>query len=53
DAVAAVEAGTLAATVAQQPDLIGMLGVDAALASLNGMDVAENTPVQLSLVTGE
>ena len=50
DAVAAVEAGTLAATVAQQPAEIGSLGVDTAVKFLNGADVAEYTPVPLSLV---
>jgi ribose transport system substrate-binding protein len=51
DAVKAVEAGDLAATVAQQPALIGELGVMAAIDSLGGKDVAKNTPVALSLVT--
>ncbi len=51
DAVAAVEAGALAATVAQQPDQIGYLGVEAAAAYLGGMGVAEAIPVPLALVT--
>jgi ribose transport system substrate-binding protein len=50
DAVKAVEAGDLAATVAQQPALIGELGVVAAIEALGGKDVAKNTPVALSLV---
>jgi len=50
DAVAAVEAGTLAATVAQQPDQIGALGVQTAVASLNGQAVEEYIPVDLALV---
>src|SRR3972149_382760 len=36
DAVAAVEEGTLAATIAQQPSEMGRLGVEQALAYLNG-----------------
>ena len=51
DAVAAVKGGSLAATVAQQPALIGQLGVEAALAYLGGEEVAESVPVDLSLVT--
>jgi ribose transport system substrate-binding protein len=51
DAVAAVEAGTLAATVAQQPAEMGRLGVETALASLAGETVEEAVPVDLALVT--
>jgi len=51
DAVQAVEDGTLAATVAQQPDVIGRLGVETAVKYLNGEQVEANTPVPLSLVT--
>ncbi len=51
DAVAAVDGGTLAATVAQQPAEIGRLGVESALKFLNGEDVPAAIPVPLSLVT--
>lgn len=51
DAVAAVEAGEMAATVAQQPVLIGEMGVDAAVRALNGETIEENVPVDLKLVT--
>ncbi len=51
DAVAAVEAGTLAATVAQQPDLMGDLGVKTAVSYLGGQEVAASIPVDLALVT--
>lgn len=51
DAVAAVEAGDLAATVAQQPTVIGQLGVDTAIASLGGETVAEFVPVELAVVS--
>ena len=51
DAVAAVQAGTLAATVAQQPALMGQLGVETAAAYLGGQEVATYIPVALALVT--
>jgi len=51
DAVAAVKAGTLSATVAQQPALIGSLGVDTVKAVLAGKTVAKFVPVALQLVT--
>ena len=51
DAVAAVEAGTLAATVAQQPSEMGRLGVENALTSLGGESIADYIPVDLALVT--
>mgnify|MGYP001497377044 CR=1 FL=1 len=53
DAVAAVNNGTLAATVAQQPALIGQLGVEAAITYLSGGEVAASVPVALSLVTAQ
>jgi ribose transport system substrate-binding protein len=51
DAVAAVKAGTMAATVAQQPALIGSLGVNAAKDILAGKKMAKAIPVALKLVT--
>ena len=53
DAVAAVEAGDLAATIAQQPALMGELGVETAVAYLEGESVDEYIPVPLSLVTSD
>ncbi len=53
DAVAAVEAGTLAATIAQQPALMGDLGVMTAAAYLAGEEVPASIPVDLALVTAE
>jgi ribose transport system substrate-binding protein len=50
DAVAAVEAGRLAGTVAQQPTLIGSSAIEAALKILNGEEVEANIPVELELV---
>lgn len=51
DAVAAVGAGDMAATVAQQPVLIGEMGIEAAVKVLNGETIDENVPVELKLVT--
>jgi ribose transport system substrate-binding protein len=51
DAVNAVKAGQLAATVAQQPAVIGQLGVKTAVEFLNGKSVKKDIPVPLSLVS--
>jgi ribose transport system substrate-binding protein len=51
DAVAAVRAGKLAATVQQRPELIGKMGVDAAKLLIEGKPVDRNIPVPLALVT--
>jgi ribose transport system substrate-binding protein len=53
DAVAAVDAGDLAATIAQQPDVMGQLGVETAVTHLGGQSVDDYTPVSLALVVGE
>jgi ribose transport system substrate-binding protein len=50
DAVAAVMDGTLAATVAQQPAVMGQLGVEAAVAHLGGEMVEAYVPVNLAIV---
>ncbi len=50
DAVNAVKEGQLQATVAQQPAVIGELGVTSAAAYLNGKKIDKNIPVPLSLV---
>jgi len=50
DAIVAVEDGSLAATVAQQPDMIGALGVETAYRYLMGETVSANIPVDLALV---
>ncbi|NOZ71286.1 MAG: substrate-binding domain-containing protein, partial [Chloroflexi bacterium] len=51
DAVAAVKAGKLAATIAQQPAEMGKLGVYFAVKYLNGESVDKYVPVDLALVT--
>jgi ribose transport system substrate-binding protein len=53
DAVAAVNAGKLAATIAQQPSEMGRLGVEFAVKYLGGESVDEYVPVDLALVAGE
>ena len=50
DAVAAVEAGEMAATVAQKPALIGSMGVETAMKVLNGESIEASVPVELKLV---
>ncbi len=50
DAVKAVEDGKMAATVAQQPELIGQLGVENAVKVLNGETVEDFVPVELKLI---
>lgn len=53
DAVAAVKAGDMAATVQQLPKEIGASGVDAALKVIAGEKVDSYIPVELALVTKE
>jgi len=53
DAVTAVKAGKLAATIAQQPAEMGRLSVEMAAKSLRGETVDKYVPVPLSLVTPE
>ncbi len=50
DAVKAVEDGLMAATVAQQPAMIGSLGVEAAQSILDGETLDAFVPVELMLV---
>jgi len=51
DGIKAVQSGKLAATVAQQPDQIGVIGIDTAAKVLKGETVAATLPVALKLVT--
>ncbi|KSU87364.1 MULTISPECIES: ribose ABC transporter substrate-binding protein RbsB [Priestia] len=53
DALKAVESGALTATVAQQPELIGELAVNAAKDVLQGKKVEEKISAPLKLVTKE
>ena len=51
DAKAAVEEGTMAATVEQLPKMIGSLGVETAMKVIGGETVEKTIPVNLQLVT--
>ena len=51
DGIAAVKRGKLGATIAQQPDLIGALGVETADKMLKGEQVEANIPVPLKVVS--
>ena len=51
DAVVKVKEGKLAATVEQQPKLIGEQAIDAAVKYLSGEQVPASIPVELKLVT--
>lgn len=53
DALAAIEEGTLVATVAQQPYLIGQMGVEMAVQHLNGEGVEPEVLVDVELITPE
>ena len=51
DAVDAVKQGKMAATVAQQPLLIGETAVNAVHKVLSGEKIADYIPVELKLIT--
>lgn len=53
DAIKAVEQGKMAATVAQQPEIIGKMGVETADKILQGQPVEENIPVALKIIVKE
>jgi ribose transport system substrate-binding protein len=53
DALAAIKAGDMEGTIAQQPDVMGRLSVEAAVGIANGEEVEENQPVEVLLVTQE
>lgn len=50
DAVDAVNSGDLAATVAQQPELMGGMAVDNAVKVANGQTVQKQIPVELKII---
>ena len=50
DALAAVEAGTMAGTIAQQPELMGATAVETAVKLINGETVEKELPVEVTLV---
>lgn len=51
DGVEAIESGSMAATVAQQPEKIGALGVTIAVKVIHGEKVDHKVPVPLELIT--
>ena len=53
DAIQAVKDGKMAATVAQQPDLMGSTAVEAAQKLMAGESVESSIPVEVKLVTAE
>ncbi len=53
DAVNAIQEGKMNATVAQQPDKIGSLGVENAIKVIDGDSVPEKISVEVKLVTKE
>lgn len=53
DAIASIKQGRMAATIAQQPDLIGETAVINALRLMNGENVDQNIPIPVTLITAE
>lgn len=51
DAIAAIKEGTMAATVAQQPELMGQTAVETAVKLIAGETVEASIPVEVSLIT--
>jgi ribose transport system substrate-binding protein len=51
DGIAAVKNGSMYATIAQQPDLIGGLGVEVANKVMNHQPVPASIPVPLKVIT--
>ena len=51
DAIAAIKAGRMAATIAQQPDLIGKTAVENAVKLINGESIPSSIPVEVTLIT--
>ena len=53
DAIAAINEGRMAATIAQQPDLIGKTAVENAVKLIAGEAIEAVVPVEVALVTAE
>ncbi len=53
DAIEAVKAGRMGATIAQQPALIGATSVENAVKLMNGETIDKSIPVEVTLVTAE
>lgn len=53
DAVEAIKAGRMGATIAQQPALIGSTALENAAKLINNENIPQNIPVEVSLITRE
>lgn len=53
DAVEAIKAGRMGATIAQQPALIGATALENAAKLINNENIPQNIPVEVSLITRE
>ena len=53
DAIAAIQEGRMAGTIAQQPALIGSTAVDNAVKLIGGQGIAPAIPVEVTLITAE
>lgn len=53
DAIAAIKEGTMAATIAQKPELMGETAVDTAIKLIAGETVEATIPVEVTLITQE
>ncbi len=53
DAIAAIKEGRMAATIAQQPDLIGSTAIENALKLIGGEGIPASIPVEVTLITKE
>ncbi len=51
DAIAAIKEGRMAATIAQQPDLIGSTAIENALKLIGGESIPASIPVEVTLIT--
>ena len=53
DAIAAIKAGKMDATIAQQPDLIGATSIEYAKKLMDGESIPASVPVEVTLITIE
>ena len=53
DVIASIKEGKMAATIAQQPALIGSTAVENAIKLINGESIAKSIPVEVTLITKE
>ena len=53
DAIEAIKAGRMGATIAQQPALIGSTAVEVAMKLINGESIEKSIPVEVALITAE